>query len=424
MANIVGKKERYTQMLYQLLQEKGELSVSQMQELLSISRKSVYNYLDELEARNIKLQNRNQGKTKLYSIAEQAEALGQYGAIDKNVMIVSSIVRAMQKQPMSERELIKNWGMDLRREDGSFVESEYVAIKATQLHNLLAALAEAGILKWDGKNSPYYATGKLVPPLLKLDEDEFYELKDNLESISPGHPYYNQLQQVYEKLNFVCGDVDYQNNEAYLVQGKSYFQFQKIRPLVYKFINVNFANKIISFDLRDKQGNVLKKYFAVGMLVYSVDKDKLYMFGHNADAVGQIKKMSTPIDVANIDNLREENGVNMVFENQEYQEIYRNMLSVSIEKAEEVEIEVEHKFNNLAKLEQLKRQRALAKIAVKGDTIIYTDKVSGLADFANYLRTFGKRFKVVKPLKLRKMIINGTMRNLKMYEELENGQLL
>lgn len=426
MAALVGKKERYTQMLYQLLKDKGELSVAQIQELLGISRKSVYNYIEELEARNVQLQTRAQGKTKLYSLVEEAVELGQYGAIDKNVMIVSSIVRALQKQPMTEKELIKAWGMDIRQDDGSFAENDYVGIKATQLHNLLATLTEARVLQWDGKNNPYYPTGKLVPPLLKLqlDVDSFYELKDKLESITTGHPYYKQLHTVYEKMNFICDDEEYENDEVFLVQGKSYFRFQEVKPLVQRLIDANFANKIISFELTDKQGKVTKKTFAVGMLVYAADKDKLYMFGRNANADGKIKGSATPIDVSKIDNVQEKEGANTIFGSQEYQDIYKEMLSVSIEPAEEVEVEFEHKFNNLAKLEQLKRQRPLAKLVVKGDTIIYKDRVRGLADFANYLRTFGKRFRVVKPLKLRKIILNGIMRNLKLYEELENGQLL
>ena len=100
------------------------------------------------------------------------------------------------------------------------------------------------------------------------------------------------------------------------------------------------------------------------------------------------------------------------------------MFSISIEPPTDVIVEFDNVANIERKLRYLSCQRRYASIEVSSKTIIYKDKISGLTDFAMYLRKFGKCVHVIKPAKLQEMMMYSINRTLSRYkEETTNGKL-
>ncbi|MDE6914926.1 MAG: WYL domain-containing protein, partial [Lachnospiraceae bacterium] len=63
-------------------------------------------------------------------------------------------------------------------------------------------------------------------------------------------------------------------------------------------------------------------------------------------------------------------------------------------------------------------------IQVENNKIIYTDTISGLSDFAKYLRKFGKSAHVIEPQALKNKMKQSFERTLARYEEVSTGELL
>ena len=62
-------------------------------------------------------------------------------------------------------------------------------------------------------------------------------------------------------------------------------------------------------------------------------------------------------------------------------------------------------------------QRKNALIQVQEDKIVYIDQVSGLSDFANYLRRFGRSVRVIEPLSLKEKMRQSVALSLARYQE-------
>lgn len=71
------------------------------------------------------------------------------------------------------------------------------------------------------------------------------------------------------------------------------------------------------------------------------------------------------------------------------------------------------------KVTQLSMQRKNSSIArdSRNNTLIYTDLISGLYDFANYLRQFGQSVQVLEPAELKKIMELTVTRSLMRYDE-------
>ena len=93
------------------------------------------------------------------------------------------------------------------------------------------------------------------------------------------------------------------------------------------------------------------------------------------------------------------------------------MFSISADPPVRVKVEFDAALEH--RIIQLSIQRKKASIArdSRKNTLIYTDLISGLYDFANYLRQFGTHAKVLEPAKLKKIMELTVTRSLERYNE-------
>ena len=100
-----------------------------------------------------------------------------------------------------------------------------------------------------------------------------------------------------------------------------------------------------------------------------------------------------------------------------YEELFHAMFSISIETPVSVKVEFDRILNIERKIRHLTKQRNYANCEILENKIIYTDKISGLSDFAMYLRKFGRNAHVIEPPVLRERMKNSVERTLQHYEE-------
>ena len=285
------------------------------------------------------------------------------------------------------------------------------------LEDLIASKMVA-VSKQDEKK---YVIAANAPLQLAFSEEEAMELLNLLDTCSKGHHHEKILEKIRKKLMIALW---YDHEEelyypsSYVVYNKGFETAEKLEYYLQELNQYSFESKVLKITYINRMGETNTILFSVGNVVYSVDKDKLYLMGESADnyfiiLYPTIKK----IEVTELEN--------RIFRNEFYLEIVKDMFAISLEEAEYVKVEFEDIFAIREKLSRLLVNRPNAKLYEKNHKLIYEDKISGLRDFAAYLRRYGAGCKVIEPPKLCKMMQESAARILQNYEALEkelNGQ--
>ena len=113
---------------------------------------------------------------------------------------------------------------------------------------------------------------------------------------------------------------------------------------------------------------------------------------------------------------------NSIYNSAEYMDIYNEMFSLSVDELESVEVIFDNQDYIRNKINVLKSRRPQSKMTLceDTDTIIYTDKLRGLGDFASYIREFGRGALVTKPESLRKQMLDSAEKIINNYKEVHH----
>lgn len=429
----MGKKETNTKLLYDSLVAKEKLSIAEIMELLQVNRKSAYNYIANLEANGVKLNSEKQGRTMFYSLADKEDDLGAYEPITKDMLRSFSIVKTLQEKPREHKELLALYDLDVIVKnntayhgdtDFGYLEGTHsIDIKRTQFDKLVKELLENGILVQPNKNGPLYATGKLVPIIIGYDEENYWELSARLEKLPSGHPYHKELVSASEKLAALIGDAV--NTEAgyFYNYGRKLVNYENIATAMERLPLRKCSMYIAKFTYKGKNGHSYSVHLATGMIVYSAEKDKLYLMGKRANSTGtKISKGCQILNVDNIESVEVTDSRHDYWQSQEFKQLYEAMFSISADAPAKVRVVFENIFKIKSKVAQLLSQRPTARLTLKEGTIVYEDTISGLDDFASYLRRFGRSCKVEEPEALKKMMAQNIVLSLERYKEAGYGK--
>ena len=176
----------------------------------------------------------------------------------------------------------------------------------------------------------------------------------------------------------------------------------------------------------NKKGQTLTTFFALGKIIYVIEKDSLYLLGKSySEKVTNDESIDMILNVSRIQNIEELIFTHDCYNSSHYQEIVKNMFSISINEPIKVTVEFDRFGNIERKIRYLTYQRqGSASYEVKDNKIIYTDSISGLSDFAAYLRKFGKSVHVIEPQELKDKLAFSVTRTLNRYKEvLENEEI-
>lgn len=424
----VNKTEKGAMLLKGALTEKGKLSVQEIMDLLGASRPSAYNYIRRLEDSGVKLVVEKVGHTAVYSLADRNSELNNYELMDLNVLRSFVIVRTLQQNPMEPKNLEK--ALNVRQKGYDKTEEQGTDLGRTQFDKLIRALLEKGVLAQEKKKAVLFPSGHIVPILLQLSEEQYWDLCDQLENIAPGHPYYSELHNIYEKLCLMGAEFADADTSIYHIYGRKYSQLEGIRDKLKELPLEKCISQIIRCKFKGQHSKRAQQVnLATGLIIYSADKDKAYIIGRDAQISGKIKKSIRVIRLDTIVELHATEFSNPCWYAKEFKDIYDAMYSITTENTKEkIVVEFDNVANLRYKLESLVSQRKNATVKVEEKKITYTDYVIGLQDVATFLRQFGRSCHVVEPQKLKDMMRDSVEKSLEAYKayamEVKNGNAL
>lgn len=213
-----------------------------------------------------------------------------------------------------------------------------------------------------------------------------------------------------------------------------------------KLCQLDYQNDALSFKYstsNNKETNI--SFFYVGLIIYSYDKDILYILGRErptkqAYIICRADRIHwNTLHSANNTQFREKlNNDNEFRKNlkKEFEEIKLEMFDISADKKEIVKIKIEYSVEAESEFKKLAASRKhsaqvnyetnlgnlypLGTDIPQNETIlyiVYSDIIRGLGGFANYIRKFGDKIIVLENEILRKQLLNSASRVLENYNE-------
>lgn len=415
--------------LLEAFQKKDALSTENIQELLDCNRQSVNNYLHRLKELGYPLHKETKNRKAFYSLAD-CENLSEtplFHPLTQNHLRKYTIMSALQNGPIKKEDLKKHFVLP-NCKTADLKDSFPLDVNQTSFYNLRNELENEGEITLNKIDSKYYISPVNIPFCLSLDEDSVSQLAFELSTMPPGSLYHKQFQSITRKLNALlgCFDDDTEYQENYLIYGKCMNGMKNIADKFTLFNKVNYKHRLLDITYIPKKEPKQNLRFATGLLVYSVEKDTFYAIGRRIGNDTQSSEQTYIIlRVDSIQSVHETTQENQEYRSEYYLNMFDNMFSISVEPPVDVGVEFEAFGNIPQKIRQLAKHRKNGKCEeiTRSDTstvLLYTDKISGLDDFAAYLRTFGKSARVLFPQELKERMCASAKLSLKNYQEADN----
>ena len=299
-----------------------------------------------------------------------------------------------------------------------YEEYNYNYCSIDTLHKDLQALQSSNYIHYSDKKHTYKLTNKynhyITPSLNNLEpfcEKFASQIESNANSL--------ELKRFHDTAKIMlCGFEEgdlYQPNKKYIVHGKRNILDEATKK-AYEKLNLYpyEARKLdITYDSRD--GIITAQDFSVGVVIYSIEKNRMYLLGEMPD-----KKIIIAIDT--IKEYQTTKKQNTIYNSAEYIDIFNEMFSLSVEDLESVEVIFDNRDHIKNKINVLKNKRPHSKIIAcdDNDTFIYTDKLRGISDFASYIREFGRGALITKPVALHTQMLESAEKIINTYKEVHH----
>ena len=392
------------------------LSIAKICEILSCNRQSAYNYIRRLENNGYSFHKKTQQNNTLYTLVKNNSSQDMlYRPLTADILRKYTIVHELQYGPIKKEDLRTMFTVYKPTENITLHKRIPLDIELTQYYNLIKNLIQNDEITLNPKEDSYYLTGKNIPLEITLDDAGLLDLNEELSTATSGTAYYEQIKSIYLKTCILLGNIDkevpYYNN--YLVYGKKFNGLKDIATKLGKLKNYNYKNKVMEINYTSRKGENICILLAIGLIVYSTEKDLCYLIGENYSK----KNLHTIINISRITDIKETTLCHDCFHSSYYENLFDYMFSISIKTPVNVKVEFERIGNIERKITYLSKQRKYSTLTVEDEKIIYTDTVSVLSDFAAYLRKFGKSVRVIEPAILKEKLDFSVERTLARYQE-------
>lgn len=269
-----------------------------------------------------------------------------------------------------------------------------------------------------------YALTKDFPPLLQKNYSQLQDFVTDYQLQGHASPW-KQLDTVYQKFLALTDVKPLSDMEQryFYSRGKTSDISPDLRRKLDVFQKLPYQTKVLEIPYLTNAGETITLKFKTGLIVYSHEKNQLYVLGETEEFLYNLRM--TNIDVDNIQYHCLENNV---FKSSKYIRIFHEMFSISVDEPVDVVVRFKNFGNMLEKLKALQKNRqqtcqALDVSSIPGE-IIYRDTVRGLNDFARYLRSFGRAALAVEPPELLELMMETPRKVIEAYEQsgvLENS---
>lgn len=419
-----------TILLEKFLSEEN-LSIAQITELLHCNRQSAYNYIKRLEENGYAFNKKILHGSTYYAMNRNTDSDDLlYRPVTADTLRKYTIARKLQYRPVPKETLRKKFAVCKENENCVIDDRIPLDIGESQYYSLINDLCREGDIELiPSKTTPsqqdYYLTGKNIPLQITLDFDNLYNLNIELSTITQGSTYYEQLNNLYQKTNVLLGMIDenvsYHDN--YFVYGKRIDGLSNISTRLHPITRLDYKTKVLRVNYTTKREKNMEILLAVGMIVYSTEKDTLYLFGEEDPKKNDnTDSLYTIIDVRDITQAEETTYEHKSYHAEYFKSMFDFMFGISLEEPTAVKVAFDRVANVERKINYLKGQRKNAVVQIEDDKIIYSDIISGLSDFAMYLRKFGKSAHIIEPLQLKEKMRQSVERTLLRYEEASSNE--
>lgn len=407
--------QRQTLMI-SLLSEK-EYLCEELQKKLSCTRATIYNILKTLKAKGYDIKTKKLGKKSLFYLQAY-----NFEPLTADYIRKYIIINRLQKSPIPDKKLKKNFTIYAQSESQNMSvfdllkNKTFIDCKQTKFYELLNELiANNEIAKTP--NNYYYATGKNCAINMELSADEAYDLYYDLTSLNPGTAGYEALQQLLNSLksyNDFFDGFDFQHYEDnYIVYGNIPKQLKDVSNFINK-LPPEYKSYRLMLKFLNRHKKEIKFTLALGLIVYNIEKDKIYLIGETDNSKDTI---------VNADTIQEINATNIpcsTFFSEKYTKLFEEMISISIKEPIHISVDVAIIGNTLNKFRVIHSQRPTSLLTIHDTFFTYEDNIRGLSDFMPFLRSLGRSLLRASPSLLAEKLTNSVEHTLFRYQETMN----
>ena len=275
------------------------------------------------------------------------------------------------------------------------------------IENTLEEMLEDGELLISGGK---FVLTSVSPVQMPLSENDAMTLLELIGDASKGNPYEEILSGIEDKLEVALlgQDVDQKQYTKRVLQGGKHSMDSSFQKVIEKLEAARFTQNQITIKYKNKNGDEIGIEMAVALMLFVPGKKKLYL-------IGEAGERRVVIDCLRIESVIPTDKLNTIFKSEKYKELAETMFEISADDPVHVKVRFDNIRSIKDKLTRLANNRKYATVYEQDGDLFYEDEVSGLNDFAHYLRRFGYGALVIEPIELRDKMAETAERVLLAY---------
>lgn len=430
MEKKLSVQNQKTEKLLDLFEQNDYVTIAMIEKALSCKRHTAYNQLKKLNEIGYHCTSKIINKTAYYYIEDNYAK--DYIPMDIDTIRKYHIAKGLQNGPVNSSNFYRNFAFSDNKYNKKAVNPISLDINQTTFYSLISDMIEDGDIekiRLGNSNHPknskveyiYSLTGKNIPIRMPLKNDsnnsEVNNLITKLSTIPSEQPFSKQLQTIYKKLCVLYDVPEEDDSKNYIIYGRNRNGLSKASKLFQSIKSYDYKHKVLDITFTSQKGNPQKLAMAIGLVVYSMEKNELYIIGKSSSTNYKFNNSNTIIKVSSIQNISETDLSHNIYHSKEYENLFKSMFSISAESPKRIKVEFDNEANILRKIENLSNRRNVSPPSPNNSKIIYEDDISGIKDFANYLRSFGKSVQVIYPEDLKQSLYNSVRDTLAIYKE-------
>ena len=416
----MGKKEDKKNSLLKAFKEEGSLSTSQIMELLATSSKGTVNsYIHYLKDDGHEFEEIISPHGAKNYILKSASDMLDYKEITthdwQDFVILSSLSDALFNGHRVSRKSLIQYIHDEKELN--------IGLKKSALFNRINELCKNGIISENSKTNPIMLfPGMFLPLIRPLRFSDARTIVKKLLTVPGADPFYHSLNTIKNDILELSDTLSSSERSlSYVFQGKGYREDTIEEQIQKHFGKCDYRKHLCEITYKNKDdGKNEVIQVGIGLIVYSVEKDRIYVIGKrqgkDSGASYIILNIERIVDIKTA-RIKRKPLINPFWMSREFQIIFDEMLSISTEQAQKVLVRFDDEYYVETRLEGLKKTRDKASFKKEGGRINYTDSIRGTSDLRNFLRSFGDKCVVISPINLRDEMKNNTKENLDLYEK-------
>ncbi|GEM_PF-3202806 len=278
-------------------------------------------------------------------------------------------------------------------------------------------------------NIKYYHLTESAPVLSLLSEDDIWEFCDKYAYGGIATELADDMEILNKKISGVVQDIPSFDGRTFRTFGQKARISGRLKKKIEDFLKLPFKTRelLIRYNVNGEMKDIR---FMTGLLVFSVEKNALYLLGESEEETVFLR-------FDKCDKIEEfrpgRKKKNTIYESSKFTKMRDESWSAPAEEECEVEIlfqdvpyvrffvkELETARGNTANVIYPKREHK-----IDGDDadnhdgwIIYRDKMRGVNDLLPYIRSMGASAVIIKPESKRKLVMEKTEELIEKYKEL------